>query len=881
MDPQERLFLEVAYASLEDAGYKPAKLCDSRKVGVFAGVMNGNYPTGSNYSSIANRISYLFDFQGPSMAVDTACSSSLTAIHLALESLYSGMSECAIAGGVNLIVAPLHYLKLSAMAMLSPGNKNKTFADQADGFVDGEGVGAIVLKLLPKATADGDHIYGIIKGSMLNAGGKTNGYTVPNPQAQARLISDALRQARVHARTISYLETHGTGTALGDPIEITGLTKAFRQYTEDKQFCAIGSVKSNIGHCEGAAGIAGVTKILLQLQHRQLVPSLHAQVTNPEIDFNNSPFKVQQELAEWKPPLVTIDGETREYPRRAGISSFGAGGANAHLVIEEYVPPDRGPSPITVTPQRPVIIVLSAKNEERLREQARNLLAEVAGQDQSLPDTRLVNMAYTLQVGREAMEKRLAVIAASGKELHQKLEDFLKGRVNIENLYQGQVKRSGETPAVFAADEDMAKTIDAWIAKRKYAKLLELWVNGLDFDWNKLYGDIKPGRISLPTYPFARERYWVTESKAKSAVDSAAAASTTAAVLHPLLHQNTADLLEQRFSSTFTGQEFFLADHGVKGQRVLPAVASLEMARAAVLKAAGALAEDGTGIRLKNVVWTRPIVVGNQPVQVHIRLFPTDGSNLEIAYEIYGEPEADGAGPVVYSQGNAVLYPAAEAAGAAESPLLDLTALQARCSRNSLPANQCYETFKAMGIDYGPGHRGLERVYVGIDQVLAKLSLPDPVSHTRDQFVLHPSLMDSALQASIGLTMKAGDITVSGKKPALPFALGELEIHGNCTPAMWALIRYSSGSEPGNKIQKLDIDLCDDHGTICVRMKGFSSRIPEDSGNPVENSMINDEIAQGDDEFYQSLLEKISNGELSEHQFKHLIINLKKEGKNG
>jgi polyketide synthase PksN len=525
--------------------------------------------------------------------------------------------------------------------------------------------------------------------------------------------------------------------------------------------------------------------------------------------------------------------------------------------------------------------VLSAKNEERLREQVQHLLAEVAAPDQPFPDARMANMAYTLQVGREAMEERLAVIAASGKELRQKLGGFLEGRVNIENLYRGQVKRNGETLAVFAADEDMAKTIDAWINKRKYVKLLELWVNGLNFDWNKLYGDIKPGRISLPTYPFARERYWVTESKAASAAGSAAAASTTAAVLHPLLHQNTADLLQQRFSSTFTGQEFFLADHGVKGQRVLPGVASLEMARAAVVMATGALAEDGTGIRLENVVWTRPIVVGNQPVQVHIRLFPADGNNLEIAYEIYGEPEAEDAGPVVYSQGNAVLYPAAEAAGAAETPVLDLTTLQAQCSRNSLSANQCYETFKTMGIDYGPGHQGIEKVYVGVDQVLAKLSLPAPVSHTRDQFVLHPSLMDSALQASIGLMMNGADLTVSANNPALPFALQELEIPGNCTPEMWALVRYSGGSAKGDKVQKLDIDLCDDQGTICVRMKGFSSRAPEDSHELSDNSEINDEIAQGDDEFYQSLLEKISKGELSGDQFKNLIINLKSEGKNG
>src|SRR5215467_9297485 len=248
-----------------------------------------------------------------------------------------GTSELAIAGGVNLIVDPIHYQGLTAATMLSAGDQCRAFGAGADGFVVGEGVGAVLLKPLHKAIADHDQIYGIIKGSMINAGGKTNGYTVPNPMAQARLVADALRRAQVPARTISYLEAHGTGTALGDPIEIAGLTRAFREVDQqdaehglDKQFCAIGSVKSNIGHGESAAGIAGLTKILLQLKHSQLVPSLHAQTLNPNIDFAATPFVVQQELAPWRRPVVESDGLRREYPRIAGISSFGAGGANAH-----------------------------------------------------------------------------------------------------------------------------------------------------------------------------------------------------------------------------------------------------------------------------------------------------------------------------------------------------------------------------------------------------------------------------------------------------------------------------------------------------------------------------------------------------------------------
>ena len=452
-----------------------------------------------------------------------------------------------------MIVDPIHYQNLTAMNMVSSGDKCRSFGDQADGFVDGEGVGAIVLKPLDKAIADGDHIYGVIKGSMLNAGGKTNGYTVPNPNAQFQLITEAFQRANVPARTISYLEAHGTGTVLGDPIEISGLTRAFEQDTQDRQFCAIGSVKSNIGHCESASGIAGLTKVLLQLKYRQLVPSLHAEVLNPNIDFKNTPFIVQREMAEWKRPV--IDGQ--EVPRRAGISSFGGGGANAHIVIEEYIP--KAEVQNYVRPNHPAIIVLSAKNGDRLQKQVKQLLTAI--REQRYADADFTRLSYTLQIGREAMEERLGFLAGSLKELEEKLELFAEGKEDAEGLYRGQVKANKNALAVFAVDEDMEKIIDAWVSNGKYTKLLDLWVKGLTFDWSKLYGDNKPLRISLPTYPFARERYWIPET------DTRTSRETIEHVLHPLLHLNTSNFTEQRFSSTFTGREFFLSDHVIKGQQ--------------------------------------------------------------------------------------------------------------------------------------------------------------------------------------------------------------------------------------------------------------------------------------------------------------------------
>lgn len=284
MNPQERLFLETAWHTVEDAGYARSDL-KCKEVGVFDGVMWGDYclvgaeatlrgnpvAIDAAYWAIPNRVPYTFDWHGPSVAIDTACSSSLTAIHAACQSLALGESELAIAGGVNLSLHKRKYLQLSQEELLSSDGRCRSFGAGGDGYVPGEGSGAVLLKPLDRAVRDGDIIYGVIRGTSVNHGGKVNGFRVPNPNAQARLMEKALNRAGISARTLGYLEAHGTGTALGDPIEMAGLQKAFKRYTSGRNFCAIGSIKSNIGHLEAAAGIEGLTKVLPQFKHRNPV----------------------------------------------------------------------------------------------------------------------------------------------------------------------------------------------------------------------------------------------------------------------------------------------------------------------------------------------------------------------------------------------------------------------------------------------------------------------------------------------------------------------------------------------------------------------------------------------------------------------------------
>ncbi|MEV7775552.1 SDR family NAD(P)-dependent oxidoreductase [Kitasatospora sp. NPDC086791] len=816
-DPQERLFLQESWNALEDAGYTRRRLAQAHggRVGVFAGVSktgfdlhgpglwerDGKLHPLTSFASVANRVSYVLDLHGPSLPVDTMCSSSLSAVHEAIEHLRRGECDLALAGGVNLYLHPSNYTLMSGKRMLSDDGRCRSFGAGGNGFVPGEGVAVVLLKRLADAERDGDTIHAVLRGSSINHGGRTNGYTVPNPVAQAEVVRAALDRAGVSARDISYLEAHGTGTELGDPIEVDGLTQAFAPDSGDRQYCALGSAKSNIGHLEAAAGIAGLLKVVLQMRHGRLVPSLHADELNPNIDFGRTPFRLQREAGEWRRP-VAADGT--ELPRLAGVSSFGAGGSNAHVVVEEYRPAAaaRTAAP-PADPSTPRPIVLSARDEERLRERALDLLDWLDRQDLDALD--LDALARTLQTGREAMETRLGLLAATPAELLDRLGDFLAGAQDVEDLYLGNVKEHRETLAVLAADADMAATVDRWIAKGKYDKVLDLWTKGLAVDWDRFHPGGRPRMLSLPGYPFARERHWVGDLAAGPA------AAPRPAGLHPLLHANTSSLDEQRFASEFTGGEFFLADHVVHGRKVLPGAAYLELARAAVSASLDAVPER---ISLRNVVWARPLTVDGQPARVRTTLFAEeDGA---VAFEITGLPDGDRSAPVVHSQGLAVV------GAAVPAEPLDVAALRAACGTATLDADQCYRAYAAMGLDYGPGHRGLAGIEIGDGQAVARLLLPEAVAAGLDSFVLHPGLLDSALQSSLGLFGAPG---ADGPAPLhLPFALDELEILGPCTPAMWAWARYSADDRPDGAVRKLDIDLLDDAGAPRARLRGFTSR---------------------------------------------------------
>jgi acyl transferase domain-containing protein len=551
IDPQERLFLQVAYKTFEDAGYAREKV-RGMKVGVFVGAMYGSYQlfgveesvkgnviaTNSVYANIANRVSYYFDFHGPSIALDTMCSSSLTTIHLACESIRHRHCQMALAGGVNLSIHPNKYILLSQGKFLSSDGRCRSFGEGGDGYVPGEGIGAILLKPLSQALADGDHIYGIVKGSSINHGGKTNGFTVPNPVAQAALIDEALKDARIDATSISYIESHGTGTSLGDPIEIAGLSRVFGREKREAPY-AIGSVKSNIGHCESAAGIAAVTKVLLQLQHQTLVPSIHSEQLNSNINWASIPFKVQQQLTEWQRPMVYENDILKEVPRRAGISSFGAGGSNSHIIIEEAP----AQSAYSRQPTKPAyILTLSAKTNDILRQKLYDLAnwLENKVDKTSSNNFNLEDISFTLNTGRSHFQHRCALVVQSLTELRDCLQQFMVGRMLPQLLINSSESDTLFDQAIFKElfkhlMEDITKPMQ--LSTIEYCdKLLALanyYIKGYELDWEKLHQGETNRKISLPGYPFAKERYWIPLTAAKAQpIDNAIEKNVPASIKH-------------------------------------------------------------------------------------------------------------------------------------------------------------------------------------------------------------------------------------------------------------------------------------------------------------------------------------------------------------
>lgn len=786
MDPMQRLFLEHSWKAIEDAGINADQLSEV-KCGVYAGAGQSDYAAategtlpsalwGNSSAILASRISYFLNLKGPAIAVNTACSSSLVAIDLGFNSLQRGDTDLVLAGGVNIINSAQAYTMAIRAGMLSADGRCYTFDSRANGFVMGEGVGVIVLKRLADAERDNDRIYGVIKGSLTNQDGTTNGITAPSVLSQQELEKEVYNRFNINPETISYVEAHGTGTSLGDPIEFEALTASFRSYTAKNNFCALGSVKTNIGHALEAAGIASVLKVVLAIKHQQLPPTINYKQHNPLINFEGSPFRIQDQLTAWGTPENTR--------RRAAVSSFGFSGTNAHMVIEEYTPVQK--SGVQNTGE--ALILLSAKNKEQLILQAEQLIRHI----QKEPAVSLYNMAYTLQTGRSLMEERLAVTVRTVNELIACLTDFSTGKTG--RYYHENIRKHKKTVAHEISERTVIQNA---VANKLWDTLAVYWVKGFRVEWDQLYQDSKPDKITLPHYPFFRERFWLKSTQG---------VATSTVVLHPLLHTNNSTLNKQQFSSRFTGTELFLRDHKVLGDQVLPGVAYLEMARAA-----GAYATEAAITQFKEVNWLQPVKVNASPVEVHLSL---QAKGSEVMYEIYTSGEEK----QLHGQGvlNTLSLPAPATRDlhklrSSLTPLgngsSDKNGSSDRIDSSDRVGHQqgadYYAIFRSIGLDYGKTFQGIQQIYYSEEAALSSLSLAAETG-----FSLSAGMMDGALQ-----TCMAMSLLTHNQQLMLPFSVREINIYQPLPEEIWCYARKNSS---GKSASSYEIELLNGAGEVLI-----------------------------------------------------------------
>ena len=452
MDPQQRLFLETSWEALEHAGVAPEQLSGTA-TGVFVGIASINYDqflfkgiqdlatitaydgVGTTLSLAANRLSYLLNLRGPSLAIETACSSSLVAVHLACQSLRSQESNLCIVGGANLILSPELHITFSQARMMAADGRCKTFDASADGYVRGEGCGAVVLKRLEDAIADQDPIWAVIRGSAVNQDGLSNGITAPNGPSQQMVIRQALDNAGVTPDQISYVEAHGTGTALGDPIEFRSLKSVLMKDRQPDQTCWLGSVKTNFGHLEGAAGIAGLMKTALSLKHQKIPPHLHFKQLNPYISVKGTTFEIPTTCQDW-----TAAGQ-----RFAGLSAFSFGGTNCHLILEE-APSSPQPDPVPEVPWH--LLTLSAKTDKALQHLATDYAERLVVTSSTRESASLADICYTSHLGRTHFDHRLTAIADSPDLLAEQLQAFAAGNPS-PGLSEMQARRKKRPKIAF------------------------------------------------------------------------------------------------------------------------------------------------------------------------------------------------------------------------------------------------------------------------------------------------------------------------------------------------------------------------------------------------------------------------------------------------
>ena len=825
MDPNQRIFLQTAWNAIEDAGYGGKKLVGSR-TGVYLGF--GSDPeykeliskiepdsmsvslAGNVRPIIASRLSYLLDFRGPSILVDTTCSSSLVAIHLACQSIRKGECELAIAGAVQV---HLRAIRQTKVGVESTDGRAKTFDDKSDGTGTGEGCGAILLKPLSKALRDGDNIYAVIKGSAINHDGASIGLTAPSAVAQEDVIVNAWKDAGINPETITYIEAHGTGTKLGDPIEIDGIQRAFEKYTDKKAFCAVGSIKTNIGHLDNSAGIASVLKAIFSLKNKEISPSLHFDSPNRKISFETSPVYVNDRLKKW---------ETDTLPRRCGVSGFGLSGTNCHIVLEESPKVDN----INTQKENALqVVTISAKSNEALK----GLVLEYVNFIDKENNLSISNICYTANTGRGHYSHRLAILIKNEEDFKNKIkllnsikdyselreDEIFYGKVRIVEDSK-EIRESYEiTNSEIKAKSKNANTkLNKFVLSNKEEKMLlnevcMQYVNGAEIEWEELYKNEKVLRVSIPTYAFEKKRCWIEPKN--TFVNNKVINSTG----YPLLDLNLVESmgLDVYLTEFSIERHWMLDEHRIMNDSVLVGTTYLEIAIEACKKYFG-----DNAIEIKDITFLAPMIVKEGEVRETHTIIKKQNSFYEFSVisKIDSDKEVIEAQWVKHVEGKITDF-----SGKIEKKI-DINDIKKKYSEGYfIPDIDNYNEESVF--EFGPRWKNLSEMYLGENELLSHIKMPKEFISELKDYTLYPSVLDNALATMPLLNKALSSKAFSGENGIfLPFSYRKIKLYKALPGEFYSYVKLKTDISDSTEMITFDLVFADVLGNVFAEIDEYS-----------------------------------------------------------
>ncbi len=805
IDPGQRMFMETAYHALEDAGYGGNKLWGSR-TGVFIGASDnlGEYSRYVEFaenadpnlllvaqtpSILASRLSYHLNLKGPALLVDTACSSSLVALHLACRSIREGTCDSAIVGGIKVHLLPFD--SGSRIEIDSSDSRAHSFDDSANGTGAGEGIIAIYLKPLQQALNDHDHVYAVIKGSEINQDGNSIGITAPNADAQAEAIENAWRNAGIDPKTISFIETHGTATKLGDPIEIDGITKAFARYTSEKSICAIGAIKANTGHLDTAAGLAGFLKAVLSLKYRKLTPLVHFKAPNRNINFEGSAAFVNRELKNW---------ERNGSPLRCGVSSFGLSGTNCHVVLEEA--PDVNEE--VIQDKRKNLFVLSSRSKEGLAQYARTMKQALYLHQ----DTNPGNICYTLATGRGHFPHRLAIVFENWKDLIDKLSQIIEkelGHQATESVFYGYSKAVASNKKNMGKGEipenelrKLSHEINALLLNLPcdgecLQKVAQSYLTGCDISWEDFYAPAERVKVSLPGYPFEKKRCWVKlkeNVREKQQLLTSYSRKYESVFLKNCILETPAVAV---YATTFHEDDWLLSEHRVMGTPTLVGVSYLQMAFEA-----GKNHLNCSRLRFEDFYLLQPLTLSNGKTLEFVTTIARSEDQLQV--EVQSKSTDDDW--TTYARFNVSKIEV----DTIES--FDIEAIKDKLSNSRGVVPRGVDEGNEEMIQVSTKWNCLQRIYWKEAEFLAELIVPEEDEALASGFFLYPPLIDAAVSFAID------------ESGFLPYSFGTVELYKRASGKMYSYVRKQQENSSETRI--FDIFLTDENGEMIAFFKNFT-----------------------------------------------------------